>query len=124
MTTETTTSPGVWGILMYINPEIADNARTITTAPDSRIGLRPHLSTRYHLKEILALLDWILNCCEHYGGMVLITYTIPFIPVIKMASRPIHPACSNTSGAFNLSTYGPRSGDKETYIIGDDVDSV
>ena len=34
-----------------------------------------------------------------YGGTVLRTYIIEFIPVIRIASRPTHPACSNTNGA-------------------------
>lgn len=43
-------------------------------APVKRIMRRPQRSTRYH------------------GGIVLITYMMAFMPVIRIASRPIHPA--------------------------------
>lgn len=61
--------------------EINDNEIIIATAPESRIGLRPHRSTRYQ------------------GGIVEARYVKALIPVIKMASRPTQPADSKTRGA-------------------------
>lgn len=42
----------------------------------------------------------LMNCRRLTNvGMVLRIYTIPLIPVMRIASRPIHPADSKTSGA-------------------------
>ena len=61
--------------------EIAESEITIATAPERRIGRRPHLSTIYQ------------------GGMVDARYVKELMPVIRMAFLPAHPACSNTKGA-------------------------
>lgn len=62
---------------MYINPEIVDRAITMTIAPERRIGLRPHLSTRYHLYVILVYTPTsIRNVFLRWDGTGNINYSI------------------------------------------------
>ena len=66
---------------MKMKYEMRESDMIIATAPERRITRRPHLSTRYH------------------GGTVASKYVMPLIPVMRIASRPTHPADSKTSGA-------------------------
>lgn len=68
MTTRMTTILGVEGMSRYSTYEISDRETTMATAPDNKMGRRPHRSTMYH------------------GGMVDKKYVMPLIPAISTAS--------------------------------------
>lgn len=65
--------------------------RRTTAAPDRRIALLPHLSTKYHLNNKIRMFCLQDEESTH-GGTVLKRYIMALTPVIRIASLPCHPA--------------------------------